>query len=187
MTVSADLDRRFRAAAAAEGLLDVAYDVTDSPVGPLLVAVSDAGVCRVSFDPDPEHELDELAGVFGARVLRSPRPTDAARRALDEYFAGRREELGLSVDLRGVRPFQAAVLTELAHVPYGQTATYGELAARIGKPRASRAVGGALNRNPIPIVLPCHRIVGAGGSLVGYGGGLGRKRALLELEGVVLG
>lgn len=187
MTIPADLDRRFRAAAAAEGLLDVAYDVTDSPVGPLLVAVSDVGVCRVSFDPDPERHLDELATAFGVRVLRSAPPTDAARRALDAYFGGRSEDFGLPVDLRGVRPFQQLVLAELVRVPYGQTATYGELAARIGKPRASRAVGSALNRNPIAIVLPCHRIVGSGGSLVGYGGGLERKRALLELEGVVLG
>jgi methylated-DNA-[protein]-cysteine S-methyltransferase len=187
MTVPADLDRRFRTAAAAEGLLDVAYELTDSPVGPLLVAVTDAGVCRVAFDPDPERHVDELARTFGLRVLRSSRPTDDARRALDAYFAGRSERFGLPVDLRGVPAFQRLVLTELAQVPYGQTATYGELAARIGKPRASRAVGGALNRNPIPIVLPCHRIVGASGSLVGYGGGLDRKRALLELEGVVLG
>lgn len=187
MTVPVDLDRRFRAAAAAEGLLDVAYDVADSPVGPLLVAVSDAGVCRVSFDPDPEHHLEQLARTFGVRVLRSAPPTDSARRALDGYFAGRSQDFGLSVDLRGIPAFQRLVLTELAHVPYGQTATYGELAARIGKPRASRAVGGALNRNPIAIVLPCHRIVGSRGSLVGYGGGLERKRTLLELEGVVLG
>jgi methylated-DNA-[protein]-cysteine S-methyltransferase len=187
MTVPSELDRRFRAAAAAEGLLDVAYDITDSPVGPLLVAVSDAGVCRVSFDPEPEHHLDQLARTFGVRVLRSAGPTDPARRALDAYFDGRSEGFGLAVDLRGVPDFQRLVLTELAHVPYGQTATYGELAARIGKPRASRAVGGALNRNPVAIVLPCHRIVGSGGSLVGYGGGLDRKRTLLELEGVVLG
>jgi len=187
MTVPTELDRRFRAAAAAEGLLDVAYEVTDSPVGPLLVAVSDAGVCRVSFDPDPEHQLDELARTFGLRVLRSAAPTDSVRRALDAYFDGRSERFGLPIDLRGVPPFQRLVLTELAEVPYGQTATYGELAGRIGKPRASRAVGGALNRNPIAIVLPCHRIVGARGSLVGYAGGLDRKRALLELEGVVLG
>lgn len=187
MTVPTELDDRFRAAAAAEGLLDVAYDVTDSPVGPLLVAVSDAGVCRVSFDPDPERHLDGLARTFGLRVLRSAGPTETARRALDAYFAGRSESFALPVDLRGVAPFQRLVLTELAEVPYGRTATYGELAARIGKPRASRAVGGALNRNPIAIVLPCHRIVGASGSLVGYAGGLDRKRALLELEGVALG
>ncbi len=187
MTVPAELDRRFRAAAAAEGLLDLAYEVTGSPVGPLLVAVSDAGLCRVSFDPEPERQLDELARTFGPRVLRSAAPTEAARRALDAYFDGRSERFELPIDLRGIPPFQRLVLTELAEVPYGQTATYGELAARIGNPRASRAVGGALNRNPIAIVLPCHRIVGAGGSLVGYAGGLDRKRALLELEGVVLG
>ena len=186
MTVPAVIDQRFRAAAAAQGLLDVAYEVTDSPVGPLLVAVTDIGVCRVSFDADPEHHLDELARAFGVRVLRSAPPTDVARRALDEYFQGRREDFGLSVDLRPLRPFQRLVLTELARVSYGRTATYGELASRIGKPGASRSVGSALNRNPIPILLPCHRIVGSRGNLVGYAGGLERKRTLLELEGVVL-
>ncbi len=111
-------------------------------------------------------------------------PSTAARRELDEYFAGRRRAFDLAVDLRGVTPFSVTVLTELAKVPYGRTATYGELALRAGRPKAARAVGMVMNRNPIPIVLPCHRIVGASGSLVGYGGGLDRKELLLRLEGV---
>jgi methylated-DNA-[protein]-cysteine S-methyltransferase len=186
MSVPAHLDTEFRRRAAAEGLLDVAYDLTDSPVGQLLIAATAAGLCRVSFDPDPEAEADDLARAFGARVLRSPRPLDGARRELDEYFEGRRHTFDLDVDLRPVPGFQRAVLDALARVPYGATSTYGALAAAIDQPRAARAVGGALNRNPVPVVLPCHRVVGAGGKLVGYGGGLDRKRVLLELEGVAL-
>jgi methylated-DNA-[protein]-cysteine S-methyltransferase len=180
------LDSRFREAASEAGLLDVAYEVADSPVGPLLVAASPRGLCRISFDPEPERELDHLARAFGARVLRSPRGLDAALRELDEYFEGRRRDFDLDVDLSPVPAFQRDVLAELVHVTYGSVDTYGGLARRIGRPRAARAVGGALNRNPVPIVLPCHRIVGSGGKLVGYGGGLERKRALLGLEGAIL-
>jgi methylated-DNA-[protein]-cysteine S-methyltransferase len=168
VTVSPELDRRFRDAAAAEGLLDVAYDLVDTPVGRLLVAVTDHGVCT-----------------FGARVLRSPRPTDDARRQLDEYFAGKRRDFNLAVDLRPAREFGRAVLEELGRVPYGELTTYGSLAARAGRPRAARAVGTVMNRNPVPIVLPCHRVVGSTGGLVGYAGGLDRKRTLLELEGAL--
>jgi methylated-DNA-[protein]-cysteine S-methyltransferase len=185
MTISTDLDRRFREAAASSGLLDVAYDLLDTPVGPLLVAVTDGGLCRVSFDPEPEREADALARAYGVRVLRASRPVDAARRELDEYFAGRRREFDLPTDLRIEAPFRLAVLAELARVPYGATTTYGELARRAGRPRAARAVGTFMNRNPIPIVLPCHRVVGSNGALVGYGGGLERKEALLRLEGVL--
>ena len=179
------LDRRFRDAAAAEPVLDAAYDVADSPVGPLLVAVTPNGLCRIGFDADPERELDRLAATAGARVLRAPRRLDEAKRQLDGYFDGSRRAFELDVDVRALGPFQQLVLSELARVPYGETATYGGLAGRIGRPRAARAVGGALNRNPIPIVLPCHRVVGAGGRLVGYAGGLDRKRALLALEGAL--
>jgi methylated-DNA-[protein]-cysteine S-methyltransferase len=186
MTVPASLDRAFRERAAAEGALDVAYDLTDSPVGELLVAATERGVCRISFDPEPEAELEWLARAYGARVLRSPRPLDESRRELDEYFEGRRREFDLEVDLAGLPSFQQLVLEELQRVPYGATATYGGLADRIGRPRAARAVGGALNRNPVPVVVPCHRIVGSSGSLVGYAGGLERKRHLLALEGAVL-
>ncbi len=185
MTVSPELDARFRDAAAAEGLLDVAYDLVDTPVGPLLVAVTDRGLCEISFDPEPDREAEALARAFGARVLRSPRPTDEARRQLDEYFAGDRRRFDLPVDLRLAREFGRAVLRELARVPYGELTTYGTLAAKAGRPRAARAVGTVMNRNPVPIVLPCHRVVGSTGALVGYGGGLDRKRTLLELEGAI--
>jgi methylated-DNA-[protein]-cysteine S-methyltransferase len=179
MSIPAELDSRFRAAAVSEGLLDAAYDLIDSPVGTLLVAASDRGICRVSYEPD----ADAVAAAVGPRVLRVPSALDDARRQLAEYFAGERRGFELDLDLRAA-PFQEAVLLELARVPFGEVATYGELARRIGRPGAARAVGGALNRNPIPILLPCHRVVGATGSLVGYAGGVDRKRLLLELEGV---
>jgi methylated-DNA-[protein]-cysteine S-methyltransferase len=180
MTVTNDLDARFRAAAVAEGLVDVRYDVVASPVGDLHVAATGRGLCRISYRGDDWEE--ELARGFGVRVLRSP--LDDVRRELDEYFDGRRRTFDLPLDLR-VPEFPTAVLHELARVPYGQTDTYGKLAARAGRPKAARAVGTIMNRNPIPIVLPCHRIVGANGSLTGYAGGLDVKRRLLELEGAV--
>jgi methylated-DNA-[protein]-cysteine S-methyltransferase len=186
MTVTPDLDRRFRDAAAAAGLLDVGFDVVDTPVGPLLVAATRRGVARIFFDPDPERQLDGLARSFGRRVLRSAASVDPARRQLEEYFAGSRAAFELDVDLRVDAPFAREVLAELANVPYGQTTTYGALAAKVGAPRAARAVGTVMNRNPIPIVLPCHRVVGASGSLTGYGGGLHVKEHLLRLEGAVL-
>jgi methylated-DNA-[protein]-cysteine S-methyltransferase len=186
MTVPAHTDTAFRDRAAAESLLDVAYDLTDSPIGPLLVAATEKGLCGIAFDPDPEKEIERLARLHGVRVLRSPRPVDEARRELHEYFEGRRHEFDLAVDLSGLPAFQQSVLAELRRVGYGQVDTYGGLAVRIGKPRAARAVGGALNRNPVPIVVPCHRIVGSTGSLVGYAGGLERKQLLLNLEGGTL-
>jgi methylated-DNA-[protein]-cysteine S-methyltransferase len=185
MTVSEDLDNRFREAAAAAGLIDAAFDLADTPIGTLLVAATDRGLCQISFDPD--RGLDELSEAAGRRVLRVPRRIDAVRRELDEYFEGRRTEFDLPLDVSRVPEFQRVVLHELALVPYGEVTTYGALAARVGKPRAARAVGGAMNRNPIPIVLPCHRIVGANGSLTGYAGGLDVKLRLLQLEGAMLG
>jgi methylated-DNA-[protein]-cysteine S-methyltransferase len=181
MNVTPDLDARFRAAALAEGLVDVRYDVVDSPVGELFVATTERGLCRISYWP--EGMEDALARTFGPRVLRAP--LDEVRRELEEYFEGRRREFDLPLDLR-VAPFHEAVLNELARVPYGRTETYGALAAKVGRPRAARAVGTVMNRNPIPIVLPCHRIVGANGSLTGYAGGLDVKRRLLQLEGATL-
>ena len=185
MTVSADLDRRFREAAAAARLLDAGFDVVDSPLGPLLVATTDRGLLRVQYDADPEEQLERLARLAGPRVLRSPAAIDDVRGQLDQYFAGRRERFDLELDLRGVAPFAGQVLAELGGVPYGTTTTYGALAARAGAPKAARAVGNVMNRNPVPIVLPCHRVVGASGALTGYGGGLDRKVQLLRLEGVL--
>ena len=131
----------------------------------------------------PQESLDRLARIAGPRVLRSPRSVDAARRELDEYFAGKRRSFDLALDLRALPPFTVSVLGELARVPYGETTTYGALARRVGHPKAARAVGTVMNRNRIPIVLPCHRVVGSTGDLTGYAGGLDRKRTLLELEG----
>jgi len=181
MNVTPDLDARFREAALREGLIDVRYDIIDSPVGDLFVAATDRGLARISYFPDGMEET--LARMFGPRVLRSP--LDDVRRELDEYFEGTRRAFDLPIDLR-VAPFHADVLAQLARVPYGQTETYGALATKAGRPKAARAVGTVMNRNPIPIVLPCHRIVGANGSLTGYAGGLDVKRHLLRLEGVML-
>ena len=186
MTVSPSLDERFRDAAAAEGLLDVAYDLADSPVGTLFVAASGQGLCRISFDPEPEREVERLARAFGVRVLRASRPLEDVRRQLDEYFDEKRTSFDLAVDLSPTADFTRQILTRLAKVPHGQVTTYGALAKAAGRPRAARAVGTVMNRNPIPIVLPCHRVVGANGSLVGYAGGLDRKRLLLSLEGAML-
>jgi methylated-DNA-[protein]-cysteine S-methyltransferase len=181
LSVTPDLDSRFRAAALAAGLVDVRYDLVATPVGELFVAATDRGLCRISYTVEGQDEA--VARIFGARVLRSP--LDRVRRELDEYFAGSRRIFDLPLDLR-VPPFHEAVLAELARVPYGRTDTYGHLASLVGRPRAARAVGTVMNRNPIPIVLPCHRILGANGSLTGYGGGLDAKRRLLELEGATL-
>jgi methylated-DNA-[protein]-cysteine S-methyltransferase len=184
--VSSDLDRRFRDAAAVEQLLDVAYDLVDTPVGTLLVAGTERGLCRIAYDAEPEREVDRLAHAFGLRVLRSPRPIDVARRQLDEYFEGKRQRFDLAVDIGLLADFNRRVLRELARVPYGEVVTYGDLAARAARPRAARAVGTVMNRNPLPIVLPCHRVIGANGKLVGYAGGLERKETLLRLEGALL-
>src|SRR5579862_1062379 len=178
MNVTPELDARFREAALAEGLVDVRYDVVDSPVGELFVAATERGLCRISYTPERAEE--EVGRTFGRRLLRLP--LDDVRRELDEYFEGGRRTFDLPLDLR-VAAFQTDVLRQLALVPYGSTTTYGVLAAEAGYPKAARAVGTVMNRNPIPIVLPCHRVIGANGSLTGYAGGLDIKRRLLELEG----
>ena len=185
-TVPSELDTRFREAAAEAGLLDVAYDVVESPLGELFVGVSDRGLCVISYEVDPDLQAERLARGFGSRVLRSPQPVAGVARQLDEYFEGERKRFELEVDLRLARDFGRTVLEELGRVPFGEDTTYGALAARAGKPKAARAVGTIMNRNPVPIVLPCHRVVGANGSLVGYAGGLERKQALLRLEGALL-
>jgi methylated-DNA-[protein]-cysteine S-methyltransferase len=184
MSVPEELDRRFREAAASAGLVDAAYDLADTPIGTLLVAATDDGLCQISFDPD--RGLDELSRHVGRRVLRVPRRMDETKRELDEYFDGRRVRFDMKLDISRVVEFHRIVLDELALVPYGQVTTYGTLAAKVGHPRAARAVGVVMNRNPIPIVLPCHRVIGSNGSLTGYGGGLHVKQALLELEGAIL-
>jgi methylated-DNA-[protein]-cysteine S-methyltransferase len=186
MTISPDTDRRFREAAVNLNLVDMGFDVIESPVGSLLVAASNEGLAAISYDTKVEEQLERLSRIAGPGVLRSPRSIDDVRRELDEYFEGRRRLFDLTLDLRELPPFTVSVLRELAKVPYGETTTYGALAAKVGHPRAARAVGTVMNRNRIPIVLPCHRVVGSNGSLVGYAGGLDRKVQLLELESAIL-
>jgi methylated-DNA-[protein]-cysteine S-methyltransferase len=186
MSVPTDLDQRFREAAARSGMLDAGYDIVDSPIGPLLVAASARGLLRISFDAAPDEELERIARVAGPRILRSSSQIDGARRELDEYFEGTRHEFDLPLDVALLADFNRRVLRELARVPYGEVVTYGELAARSARPRAARAVGMVMNRNPLPIVLPCHRVIGANGKLTGYAGGLERKETLLRLEGAIL-
>ena len=184
--VPAELDAQVRRRAAEEGLIDVSFGIADSPVGELLIAATGVGICRIAFDPDPERHLHELANSFGPRVVASSEPLEALVGQLDEYFRAGRETFELELDLSSITPFHRAVLAALADVPYGTVTTYASLASDAGRPRAARAIGGAMNRNPIPIVLPCHRVVGSDGSLTGYAGGLPRKEALLTLEGVSL-
>ena len=171
-------------AAAERGLLDVAIATAGSPIGDLLVAVTPRGLARVAFpEEDPGAVLEELARELSPRILESARATDEVRRELDEYFGARRGRFDLRLDRRLIHGIQRDVLTATRRVPYGRLATYGEIAGRIGRPKAARAVGRALGANPIPIVIPCHRVVGASGSLTGYAGGLDRKALLLRLEG----
>ena len=172
------------ARAEAEGLVDVAYATTDTPIGPLLVAATDAGLVRVAFDrEDDDAILQDLATRIAPRVVRAPTRLDEVRRELDEYFDGRRDHFELPIDWRLSRGFRKTVLEHLyADVPYGRTVSYLELATIVGNPKASRAVGTAMATNPIPIVVPCHRVLRTGGNLGGYGGGLETKVKLLALE-----
>jgi methylated-DNA-[protein]-cysteine S-methyltransferase len=178
------LATRLTQLAADARLLDVAYGRMDSPLGELLVAVTPRGVVRVAYAGEPEDDvLADLAARVSPRILRAPARTDAARRELDAYFAGTRRSFDLSVDWSLVRGFAAEVLRQTARIPFGTVSSYGQVAAEAGSPHAYRAAGNALGSNPIPIVVPCHRVLHADGGLGGYSGGLDRKRFLLELEG----
>jgi methylated-DNA-[protein]-cysteine S-methyltransferase len=170
-----------------EDLLDVAYRDLDTPLGRLLLAATPAGLVRVAFPvEDADAVLASLADQVSPRVLRAPGRLDEVARELDEYFAGRRTAFDLPLDLSYVRgPFGRRILQACATIPFGEVSTYGEMATRAGSARAVRAAGNALGANPIPIVVPCHRVVRTGGGLGGYTGGLERKEALLRMEGVV--
>ena len=175
---------RFRRRAARAALLDVAYAVTDSPLGPLAVFVTPRGLVRLAYQGEPMDEVvAEVAARVSPRVVLAPEQTDVIRRELDAYFARRLESFSVPIDWTLVRGFARGLLNATAAIPFGQVATYGALAAAVGSPRAARAAGNALGSNPIPIVVPCHRVVHAGGGIGGYTGGLERKRALLQLEG----
>jgi methylated-DNA-[protein]-cysteine S-methyltransferase len=177
---------RLASSAVDEGLADVVFDTVATPIGDLLVAQSTSGLCKVAFDDEPQDEvLARLARSIGPRVLVSHRETEATRESLAAYFEGDPVTFDMQVDFSLISSeFQRKVLEALADVPRGETTTYGHLADAIGHPRASRATGTALGRNPIPIVVPCHRVLPGSGSLGNYGGGPWRKEYLLRLEGV---
>jgi methylated-DNA-[protein]-cysteine S-methyltransferase len=182
-----ELASRVEREAADRGLLDVAVAPVDSPLGPLLVAVTPRGLARVAFaEEDRDAVLDEIARKISPRILESASATDEIRRELDEFFAAGRTRFQVRVDRRLIRGIATDVLRATSRIPYGQVSTYGAVATQIGMPTAARAVGRALGSNPIPVVIPCHRVIGAGGALTGYAGGLERKIALLELEGYLL-
>jgi methylated-DNA-[protein]-cysteine S-methyltransferase len=184
---SRDAAERLRGAALEDGLVDVAVGTVDSPVGELFVAVTTRGVASIAFEGmDRDQLMARFARELSPRIVAAARATDDVRRELDEYFGGARRRFDLPLDRRLMSRFMREVLGATARVSFGRLATYGEIAGRIGHPSAARAVGAALGANPIPIVIPCHRVVGANGKLTGYGGGLPRKEALLRLEGSLL-
>lgn len=184
-----DLDR-FRAnlarRAADEGVLDVAYGTYDSPLGSLTVMVTPRGLVRLSYPGEGIlAQLDELADRISPRILEAPERTDGVRRQLDEYFEGQRHAFDVRIDWRLVRGFAGNVLRATARIPFGSVSSYRQIAIDAGSPNAYRAAGNALGTNPVPIVVPCHRVLHTGGGLGGYTGGLERKRFLLRLEGVL--
>ncbi|MEY2453504.1 MAG: methylated-DNA-[protein]-cysteine S-methyltransferase [Acidimicrobiaceae bacterium] len=170
-----------------EGLIDVAYATVDTPVGPLGVAITDAGLVKVALQPGEEDFLEELSAHVSPRILEQPAKLDDVRRQLDEYFNGRRTTFSLQIDWQLSRGFRQMVLKTLfSQVQFGEVVSYGELASRVGHPKASRAVGTAMATNPVPIVVPCHRVLRTGGSIGNYGGGVEMKRQLLTHEGSLL-
>ena len=172
---------------AGEGLLDVAYATFDSPLGPLVVAATPRGLVRLAYTGSGgEGEVvEDLAGKLSPRILEAPERLDDVRRELDEYFEGRRADFDVPIDWSLTRGFTGEVLRQTARIAYGKTSTYAEVAGRAGSPRAVRAAGNALGSNPIPVVVPCHRVLRTGGALGGYTGGVERKEFLLRLEGVL--
>ena len=174
--------------AADEGLLDVAYASLDSPLGPLLVAATPKGLVRISYTEfrGEGETLEELARRVSPRVLEAPAKLDPVRRELDEYFEGRRQDFDLAIDWSHLAGFTREVLKATAKIPFGGVSSYAGVAEAAGSPRAVRAAGNALGANPMPVVVPCHRVLRTGGKLGGYTGGLERKEFLLRLEGRLL-
>jgi methylated-DNA-[protein]-cysteine S-methyltransferase len=174
--------------AEAEGLLDVAYTSVDSPLGPLVVAATPQGLVRVSYSEfrDEDEVLEELARRVSPRVLEAPARLDPMRRELDEYFDGRRQAFDVPIDWSYLAGFTREVLRATARIGFGEVSTYAGVAAEAGSPRAVRAAGNALGSNPMPVVVPCHRVLRSGGTLGGYTGGLEKKEFLLRLEGALL-
>ena len=187
---SAAAARRLTRRIAEEGLADIGYAPVDSPWGPLLAAMTNRGLVKLGYpEDDVDAVLERLARRISPRIVEvdagSDRRLDAVQRELDEYFDGRRRAFELPLDWTLIGPFGRRVLRATSEIPYGGVLSYAEVAAEAGSPRGSRAAGNALGANPIPIVIPCHRVLRTGGALGGYGGGLHRKRFLLELEGAL--
>jgi len=183
---SEEAARRLARQAGAVGLIDVAYAEMDSPFGTLLMATTPQGLVRLAYpEEDRDEALEELAAKVSSRLLQAPERLDEVRRQLDDYFEGRRTAFDLEVDYALRRGFVRRVLRATARIPYGDVATYRVVAGRAGNAKAVRAAGNALGSNPVPIVVPCHRVVRTGGGLGGYTGGLDRKRFLLQLEGAL--
>ncbi|WP_086838042.1 methylated-DNA--[protein]-cysteine S-methyltransferase [Amycolatopsis kentuckyensis] len=180
---SSMMHERLVADADRQGLLDVAYHTVDSPVGPLLLAATEQGLVKVAFDrQDHDAVLAELAAAISPRILRAPARLAPVARQLDEYFTGERHAFDVPLDLRLARGFRRAVLDHLAEIAYGHTESYAQVATAAGSPKAVRAVGTACALNPVPVVLPCHRVVRSDGSYGQYAGGPEAKRALLTME-----
>ncbi|HWF30970.1 MAG TPA: methylated-DNA--[protein]-cysteine S-methyltransferase [Solirubrobacteraceae bacterium] len=183
---AADAARRLSGRIATEGLADVNYASLDSPFGKLTVAATERGLVRLAFpEEDLDAVLERLAARISPRIVEAPAPLDSIRGELEEYFAGRRRHFELPLDWTLVGPFSQRVLRAASAIPYGGVLSYTQVAAEAGSPRGSRAAGNALGSNPIPIVVPCHRVLRSGGALGGYAGGPERKRRLLELEGAL--
>ena len=178
---------RFTRRALDEGLVDVAFARTESPMGDYLLAATPRGLVKLAFlgRYDEAAVLADLAERLSPALLHAPGRLDDVRRQLDEYFTGERTRFDLKLDRSLMGPFSRKILGRTARIPYGSVSTYAEVATRAGHPRAYRAAGNALARNPIPIVVPCHRVLATGGGLGGYGGGLEMKQRLLELEGAL--
>lgn len=185
--VLADARERLLGRAKRAGLTTVGYDLLPSPLGPLWVAITPRGVATIHYGEEPsESELRRLVRVYGPGIVPDHRRSSDLARELDQYFNGKRRAFDIAYDLSGLTPFQTRVLNATAKIPFGSVSTYGAIAKRAGNQKASRAAGGALNQNPIPIVVPCHRVVGSTGALVGYAGGLDVKSRLLGIEGADL-
>lgn len=179
----AELHNRLAGAAHRDGLLDIAYRTIDSPVGPLLLAATEQGLVRVAYArEDHDTVLQQLADKVSPRVLNAPARLDAAARELDEYFTRSRRTFDLPLDWRLAAGFRSTVLHHLPEIGYGQIASYAAVAALSGSPKAVRAVGTACAKNPLPVVVPCHRVVRSDGTMGGYLGGPEAKRLLLDLE-----
>lgn len=178
-----DLRERLASRARREGLETVGYDTVDSPVGPLWIAIGPRGVAGITFGDAPhEGELRRLVRLYGPGIVPDRKTAMPLARELDQYFEGKRRDFDLPVDLEGLTAFHQRVLRVLRRIPYGAVLTYQRVAERAGNAKAPRAAGRAVGANPIPIVVPCHRVVASDGTLGGYGGGLPAKRTLLALE-----